>query len=157
MAVERAGPAAVRVAPHIAQQLFAREHAGRLGDQRLQQRELLGGQLDALLADLDLARQVVDDQRPGAADPRGRPLVGSAKQRADPSAQLRVGVRLAQHVVAAAVQHSNPVKLIDAGGQHDQRRVRVNAAGQPVALADRVDQIERLAVDVDDDPVGLFD
>ena len=64
---------------------------------------------------------------------------------------------MGQHVVAAAVEHPDPVKLIDPGREHDQRRVRVNAAGEPLATADRVDQIKRLAVQVDHDQVGLLD
>ena len=60
-------------------------------------------------------------------------------------------------VVAATVEHPNPVKLIDPGREHDQRGVRVNPAGEPVATADRVDQSKRLAVHVDHDHVGLLD
>jgi hypothetical protein len=38
------------------------------------------------------------------------------------------------------------VQVIEPGGQHDQRRGRVDGACEAVAGADRVDQVERFAV-----------
>ena len=42
MAVERAGPPAMRMPPHIAQQLLARERAGRLAGQVAEQPQNAG-------------------------------------------------------------------------------------------------------------------
>jgi hypothetical protein len=71
--------------------------------------------------------------------PRGPTRTGAAKQCGDPGAELRVGERFGQHIVAAAVEQPDPVKLIDPGGQDDHRCVGVDTAGEPVAAADRVD------------------
>ena len=91
---------------------------------------------------------MVDAQRPDPGDGRGVRLIRAAQQRADPPAQLRVGERLCDDVVAAAVEHPHPLELARAGGEHDHRRVRVDLAGESFAAADRVEQPERLAVDV---------
>ena len=64
---------------------------------------------------------------------------------ADPGAQLRVGERLLDDVVAAALEHPDPLQPVGVAAQHDQRRVRIGAAGDPLAGADRVEQLERLA------------
>ena len=96
MAVERAGPPPVRMAPHIAQKLFAREYAHRLAGERAQQLVLLGCQLDSVLPDLYDPCREVDRQLADAQHPRGAPCSGAAKQRGDPGAKLGVGVRLTQ-------------------------------------------------------------
>ena len=84
VAVDR--PAWRAVTPHVAQQLFAGEHARGFADQRLQQLELLRCQLDLPLADTYLARAMVDGQRGDSADRCGARLVGSAQQDADAAA-----------------------------------------------------------------------
>jgi hypothetical protein len=73
---------------------LAGEHAGRLGDQRLPQLELLGGELDVLAVDAEVACPVVDGERADLADGRGLGLVDAAEQGADAAAELGVGERL---------------------------------------------------------------
>ena len=93
------------------------------------------------------------DDRARAQDP-GRAAQRRAPQhRGDPGAQLRVGERLADDVVAAALEHPDPLQPVRVAAQHDQRDIRVDPAGETLAGADRVDQRERLAVDVDQDQV----
>jgi hypothetical protein len=158
MAVERAGPPAVRVAPDVAQQLIAGEHSGRLAGERAEQLVLLGGQLDSVPAHLHSARGQVDLQLADAQEPGGVAGAGSPKQRRKPCAELGVRVRLGQHIVPSAVEQPDPVQLIDPRGQHDQRRGWVDGTGETetVARADRVDQPERLAIHVEDDHIGLL-
>ena len=91
---------------------------------------------------------MVDRQRADAAYPGARGLVCSAQERADPSAQLRVGERFGDHVVAAAIEHANARELVRARGQHDHRRLRVEVADRRLASAHRVEQPERLTVQV---------
>ena len=74
MTVERASPAAVRMAPHIAQQLFPREYPRRLAGERAQQLVLLGRKLKPVLLDLhdpcgEVDRQLADPQHRGARAP----------------------------------------------------------------------------------------
>ena len=69
MTVERASPAAVRMAPHIAQQLFAREYARRLTGEHAQQLVLLARELEPVLLDLhdpcgEVDRQPADAEHP---------------------------------------------------------------------------------------------
>ena len=117
-------------------------------DQRPQELVFLRGKRDRLLADSHLAGSVIDAQRPDPAERAGSRLARPAQQRADPSAQLRVGERLGDHVIAAAVEHANARELVRARGQHDHRRVRVELADRRRAAAYRVEQPERLTVQV---------
>ena len=65
--------------------------------------------------------------------------------------------RIGDDVVATALKHPDAVDVIEPLAGHDHRRVRIHVAGEPVAGADGVEEIERLTVDVRDDQVGLVD
>ena len=140
---------ACALSPHTSRSSSSRVNT-RVGsrDQRPEELVFLRGQRDRPLADADLARSVVDGQRADPAQRAGRGSLCSAQERADPSAQLRVGERLGDHVVAAAVEHANARELVRARGQHDHRRVRVELADRRRAAAYRVEQRERLTVQV---------
>ena len=83
------------------------------------------------------------------------PQLRAPEHRGDAGAQLRVGERLLDDVVAATIEHPNPLQPVGVAAQHDQRRVRVRPASGSLAGADRVDKREGLAVDVDEDQVGV--
>ena len=102
-----------------------------------------------------LARADVDHDRARPQDPGTAPRRRAAQHRRDPGAQLRVGERLADDVVAAAVEHPDPLQPIRVAAEHDQRDLRIDAAGETLAGADRVDQRKRLAIDVDQDQVRV--
>ena len=145
VAVERARSPERLQAPDAAQQLRAGEHPRRLAGERDEQVVLLGRQLDRTVEHPHLARADVDRDRPCAHDPRRPPHLRAPQHRGDPGAQLRVGERLADDVVAAALEHPDPLQPVRVAAQHDQRRVRIDPAGEPLAGADRVEQLERLA------------
>jgi hypothetical protein len=91
---------------------------------------------------------VVDGQRAEVADERGLGLVEAAEQGADAAAELGVGERLRDDVVSAVVEYPHAVELVSSRGENDHGRVRVDLAGESIAVADGVEQPERLSVDV---------
>jgi hypothetical protein len=60
------GPARRAVAPHFAQQFFAREYAVRVVGESDQQLVFLGGELDRVSSDADVPCAEVDRERRGA-------------------------------------------------------------------------------------------
>ena len=156
VAVERPGVPEGLQPPDAAHQLRAGEHPRRLAGERDQQVVLLGRQLDRPVgtrAPRASARRSRSGPPAGSAPPRR--ISRAPQHRGDPGAQLRVGKRLLDEVVAAALEHPDPLQPVGVAAQHDQRRVGVGPAGGPLAGADRVEQLERLAVDVDEDQVRL--
>ena len=151
MRVERARACLRAEPPHVAEQLLASEHACRVRDQRPEELVFLRGKRDRPLTHSHLAGSVINAQRPDPAERAGSRLARPAQERADPSAQLRVGERLGDHVVAAAVEQANARELVRARGQHDHRRVRIELADRRRSAAHRVEQRERLTVQVGKD------
>jgi hypothetical protein len=150
-----ARPRRARVSPHVAQQLLAGEHARGLRGQAAQQLVLLRGQLHAIAVDPHLARGEVDLELAQPQHPAALGALCAAEQGAQAGAQLGVAVRLGEHVVAAALQVAHTHELFGARGKDQQRRVRVDPARQSVRLAHRVDQRQRLAVDIGEHQLGL--
>ena len=120
-----------------------------------QQVVLLGRQLDRPVGHPHLARADVDRDRSRPHDPRAPAQLGAPQHRRDPGPQLRIGERLAHDVVAAALEHPDPLQPVGVAAHDDQRRVGIGPAGEPLARADRVDELERPAVDVDEDQVRM--
>ena len=97
-----------------------------------------------------------------SSDPiRSRPVPGRRRrppqQRPYPRAQLVVREGLHHVVVATAAEAAQPVELAHAPGQHEQRQVRIQAAGDAIGVADVREQLETIAVgqaEVDDRQVG---
>ena len=81
------------------------------------------------------------------------PVVAARQQSAHARPQLVIGERLGEHVVAAAVEEPQPRQLVALTGEDDQRRVGIDPRRHAVAAADRVQQRERLTVDVADHEV----
>ena len=104
----------------------------QLGDRRLgedlalapgqhgEQRELLGGEVDAGAAARHLARDQVDLQV-GDAQLGGLLAAAAPRQRVQPRHQLQERERLDQIVVGAVLQAADPVLDAVACGQHDHR------------------------------------
>ncbi len=80
------GSAGRPVAPYAAQEFFAGEHAVRVAGQRDQQLVFLGGELDRLLAEADLASGEIDGERPEPQLPAVAPALGAAQNGGDPGA-----------------------------------------------------------------------
>ena len=92
--IQRPGAPQRAIAPDVAEQLLLGEDPGRVGCQRPQQRELLVGELDPAIADLDPPPGGVDQD---LADPAGSMATVAAppQDRDDPRSQLRIVDRLA--------------------------------------------------------------
>src|SRR2546421_2079068 len=118
--VHHVGQPVVVVVPHVFQDLPAVDHLASMPHQELQQRELLGGQLDGLAGPADAAGGRVQlHVRHGQL---GRALGRApAQQRPQPGQQLRERERLDQVVVGAGVQAADPVTDRIPGGEHQDR------------------------------------
>jgi hypothetical protein len=81
--------------------------------------------------------------------------VCAAQQRAESGAKLWVGVGLAEHVVGAALQQPRAVQLACVRCEHEDRQLWIDVRAG--VLPDRVDNAERVAVDIDDQRVGVAD
>ena len=157
MAVERARAPERLEPPDAAQQLRAGEHPRRLAGERDQQVVLLRRELDRPVEHTHLAGADVDHDRARAQHQRSAADLRAPQHRSDSGAQLGVRERLLDDVVSPALEHPDPVKPARVARQHDQRRVGIDLPGDPLAGAHRVEQLERAAVDVDDDQLGSLD
>ena len=155
MAVERARVPERLAPPHASHQLLAREHSRRVAGECDQQVVLLRRQLDRAVGHPHPPRADIDRDRTRAHDPRAPAQLGAPQHRRDPGPQFRVGERLPNDVVAASLEYPDPLQPVGVAAQHNQRRVGIGAAGEPLAGADRVDELERLSVDVDQDQVRV--
>ena len=127
--VHRPRAAEELVAPDLLQQQLPRQHVpGRFG-QPLEQVELLVAQLQQLVAEprfvaLPIDRQRADrHRRPG----RGRRARRAAQDRLHPRRQLARVERLAEVVVRAHLEADDPIHLLRARRQHQDRHVGVLA------------------------------
>src|SRR5450755_706495 len=84
------GPARRAVAPHFAQQFFAREHAVRVVGESDQQLVFLGGELDGVSSDADVAGAEVDRERRDAELPLVASAFGAAQNGCHARAELWV-------------------------------------------------------------------
>src|SRR3954470_13546866 len=137
------------VAPHLVEQLLARDDEALVAHQVLEQLELALGELDLPVGAAHLVRigvegQVAHPQRRHAA---GRP---AAQQRAQAGEQLLALERLDEVVVRADVQalHTRIERV--ARGQHEDRRVVVVFAQPP----GDVDAVEAGQPEVEHDQIG---
>ena len=103
------------------EQLQPREHEPRTAHQRLEERELLRRELDLDIPAPDLPRRRVESQIPDLDD--SRPLRdASARERAQPSVQLRERERLREIVVGAGVESGDAILDASARSQHEHGR-----------------------------------
>jgi hypothetical protein len=70
MGVERSRRAHRRVIPYLSKEVLLEVHARRVGRESMQQRELLGGELDPLARERDLARRGSSARSPTRSAPR---------------------------------------------------------------------------------------
>src|ERR687894_673741 len=94
MRVEGARGPDRRVAPHVPEKVVLEMDAGGVGGEPLQERELLGRELDALPGEVDVAAHRIDGRVAAPKDPAAGAPAGSSQQRAYAAEQLRVGERL---------------------------------------------------------------
>jgi hypothetical protein len=123
----------------MVEDLLAREHAPRIGEQVAQQPVLGRGQLDRHPATRDLARLVVElevlESEPAGLLPR---VAGPAQDGADAGDQLLQAERLGDVVVAA---QREPADLVGGGiarGQEDDRDIRP-AVAEPARDVEALD------------------
>ena len=155
--VQRAGAAQRPEAPDRAQELVLREHARGVGGQRAHERELLLGELDRRAAQPDDPRRRVDFELADAQASRAPAHVGAPQQSLDPRAQLGVAERLADVVVATAVEPPQPIELARAAAHDHERHRRVDAAGHAVRRTYAAHDVQAGAVgqtEVDQGEVG---
>src|SRR4051812_1830793 len=136
------------IPPDLLQQALARDHEALVAHQVLEQLELAVGELDLPVAAGDLPRvagqaQVAHDERRAA--PRGT----APQQRAHARQELLALERLREVVVGARVESLDPVVQVGAGGQDQDRHVRL----RPQAPAD-LDAVEAGKPEVEDHEVG---
>jgi hypothetical protein len=127
------GPVPVLV-PGPLDDLLPADQPARVGDQALQDRELLRGQRHVGAGHRYPPGPQVDGERPvpqHLAPGRLLPLPAT-QHRPDPGQQLGQAERLDQVIVGALVEREHPVGLLAAGRHHDDRGVRVG----PEAAAD---------------------
>ena len=153
----------MRVLPSVRKPQIVRSSSSlvktRVGSdgQRAHERELLLRQLDRRAPQAHHARRRVDLELADAQPPGPPAHVGAAQQRLHPRAQLGVAERLADVVVAAALEAAQAVELARAPAEHDQRHRRVDAAGHAVGGAHAAHDVQARAVgqpEVDERDVG---
>jgi hypothetical protein len=104
-----------------------------MAQERLEQGELLGGQLDLTRSAADAPRGGVELQVAGGQ--RGGPLTGlPPRDRAQAREQLGKGEGLGEVVVGAAVEPGHAILHGVAGGQHQHRRPDALGAQAPADL-----------------------
>ena len=126
------------VAPHLAKELFLREHAVRIRGQLGDELELLCRQQHRGFSNADASCRAVDHEIAGDDDVtlgRGAP----AEQRADPRKELLVRERPAKDVVGAAVERTNALDRVGGRCEDYDRHVPVPA---PAGLAAAKPQTE---------------
>ncbi len=118
-------PEPVRV-PHLVHDLFASDDLARPGHQHAQQIELLRGELDRLAALVTVRDDGSSDERADVSGPRHERRAGAppALDRTDARDELAGRERLDDVVVGAELEADDPVDLLAASGQHDDRHVR---------------------------------
>src|SRR5688572_396821 len=152
MHVDGARVAGKRVAPDALEQLVAREYEAFVVEQLPEQVELLGRELDLLLADLHLAAAGVDRELTvmelllDVAATLGR---SAAENTLDPRDELTRVEGLGQVVVGADLEPDDLVDVLVAGGEHQDRHVR----GLAHAAAD-LDPVDVRQHQVEDDQGG---
>src|SRR5215218_2116147 len=138
--VDGARVARERVPPDALEQLVARQHEALVVEQLPEQIELLGSELDLLLADPDLPAAGVDDEVTVGKHVRlaVAPLGGrSAKDRLHARDELPRVERLRHVVVGANLEADDLVDVLVARSQHEDRHVP--ALPHPAAELDPVD------------------
>jgi hypothetical protein len=81
-------------------------------------------------ADAYLAGVHVDGHRPVAREPPPTPgRLRAPEQSRDPVAELRVGDRLPDHVIAAALEQPHPVQPVGAAAHDNHRDIRIGNPG----------------------------
>ena len=126
MDVHRAGIAGVVVLPDVFQHLLAGEGAAAVGDEQVQEVELLGGQLDLLAPQLHRALEEVALHIPHADDLlffHGGGGTGAAQHRADAGTHLQDIEGLGHVVIRAVFQAEDLIHVLALGGEHDDRHV----------------------------------
>src|SRR3954447_10897227 len=147
--LDRVGDREGVIAPHLVEQLLARDHQALVAHQVLEQLELALGELDAALPAGDLVRvgvehQVADAQR---RHPARR---AAAQQRAHAREQLLALERLDEVVVGPDVEPLHARLQRVARSEDEDRRV-VLVLAQPLG---HVDPVEPGQAEVEDDEVG---
>ena len=128
--VERLGVADVVAAPHTVDQRLARQHPPGVGEQQVQQLELLQRQRHLCAVDGDAVLVGVEDhvadgkrRRPTAQTRRRRVDRRSAQHGTHAGDELADAVRLGDVVVGADLEPDDGVDLGALGGDHDDRHV----------------------------------
>ena len=110
------------VPPDAVEQLLAREDAARVLQEMAQQPEFGRAEMDRLAGTVGAMRHQVHLEIGVAQHAVFRLLLGAPDHGAHPRDQLVRAERLDDIVVGAAVQTANPVALLAARGQHDDRQ-----------------------------------
>ena len=145
-------------APDRPQQLVLREHARGLGRQRAHAaRTPSATARPARPADAPPAPAASTSSAPTRSRPGRRRTSARRSSACDARAQLGVAERLADVVVAPALEARRPIELTRAPADHDQRHRGVDAAGDAVGGAHAAHEVEARAVgqaEVDEGDVG---
>src|SRR5665213_221051 len=106
------------VAPGMAEELLAGEHLTLVGEERLEERELLGGQPHLLPVPLDTSSGDVDDDIPVLIAGRSH-LAGVTEPGTDPGQQFVESEGLGNEVAGAEVQSRDQGVDVVTSGQND--------------------------------------
>jgi hypothetical protein len=122
-------------APDVVEQLLAGHHAARPHHQPVEQRELLGRELDLVLVDEAAMALRVEAQRRALEYLRSRPARGLAPAQhcAHAQRELARAEWLGDVVVRADLEAHHPVDLVGARGEHDDRDLAQRRVGAQVA------------------------
>src|SRR5258705_5993088 len=138
MHVDGACLTGIREAPHILEQTVARQDHPRLPAERFEELELLRAERDRALADEHLVPPVAGADVPGAQHrPGARHARGASQDGAHARDELAWIERLREVVIHARVETRDPLSVLGACGQGDDRRV--GAAAQLTEELDPVD------------------
>ena len=132
------------------EQLKAGEHLARAAHEDLEHRELLGGELDLLVAPPDLVLRRIKAEV-ADAELRRALAVAASGERPQPGEQLCVGEGLHQVVVGPGVEARDAVRDAVARGQHQDRRPDAVVAQAPADL----EAVDARQHQVEDDRVVL--
>src|SRR6266550_6067900 len=121
------GAARIRHAPDEIEQALAREDDARMLEEAGEEVELLARELDQRTADGHLVGVAPQDDLARGEHLLLVPALGTTEDCLDPSRQLAGRERLRNVIVGAELEASDAVRLLVAGGEHDDRNLRAGA------------------------------
>ena len=148
--VDGALAAAVRLVPHLREDLPLRDDLARPLGEEVEQVELAAGQLDGLAVEGHLACHGVDDEAADGERALVVVRVRAPEDRAHPRLELVHGERLDDVVVGSGVEGADDRRVVVAGGDDDDRGAPHRPEHRQQAVAVEVGQAQ-----VEQDEVGL--